>query len=465
MQGNRVNRRHFLKLTASTAGGAILAACAPKAPEVVEKEVTRIVGGTPQVVKETVVATAEPKPVELNLLMVDWNEDSRKVFEEVTIPQFQEEHPGWTVAVDYTDWGQLDVKVMTAFAGGLQPDVFQADNVEFGPKYHAKGIIAELNPLIDSTAGAREKVADFYEKAIFEGSTIGGNLVALPYVLDNRGLFYRSDFLKEVGLDPEKPPETWEDFRAAAIAMTIREGDTFKRVGWWSNTGQFCFQTFVPFLWQNGGELMAEDGSEVTYDSPEAIEALEFWTKLIREDRVGPVEEMESPGDMSLMTAGILAMSFSGYWQLLNVQKYAPDLWDSQGVTVLGHRQKASLWYANTYFLSKGAKVEEAWVLLSALVLDDDNFTQYHEAMGGLPPRKSISEKAKHITPKHMVLIDDVMNAPGSHTTPAVPYTMEILERIDEACQKALYGEATPKEALAQAAQEGNQIIERHKGS
>jgi len=457
----------FLRVAAVGAGALLVASCQPKVVEVekVVKE-TVIIAGTPKVVekvvKETVIATAVPKPVELSLLMVDWNEDSRKAFEEVTIPRFQQEHPGLTVMVDYTDWSQLDAKVMTAFAGGLQPDLFQADFVEFGPKYYARGVVAELNPLVDATPGAREKIADFYEKAIYEGCSTDGKLVALPYILDNRALFYRTDFLNEVGLDPEKPPDTWDTFRAAAIAMTIREGDMFERAGWWSNTGQFCFQTYVPLLWQNGGQLFNDAENAVAYDSPEAVEALEFWTKLIRDDEVAPVEAMESPGDVSLMTAGQLAMSFSGYGQLLNVQKYAPELWDSQGVCVLGNKVKASLWYANCYIVSNGSHVAEAWKLLAALVLDDDNFLLYQEAMGGLPPRKSITNSAKHITPKHRVLIEDVMGAPGSHTTPMVPFTMEVLERIDEACQRALYGRSTAEEALAQAAEEGNQIFERH---
>jgi ABC-type glycerol-3-phosphate transport system substrate-binding protein len=150
---------------------------------------------------------------------------------------------------------------------------------------------------------------------------------------------------------------------------------------------------------------------------------------------------------------------------LLNVQKYAADLSESVAVTLLGQKQKASLWYANTFFLSKKEHVNEAWSLLASLVFDDDNFRQYHEAQGGLPPRKSVTDTAAHITPLHHVLIDDVMNAPGSHTTPAVPFNLEVLERISEMCQKAVFGQATPEEAVTTAADEANQIIQRYRGS
>jgi ABC-type glycerol-3-phosphate transport system substrate-binding protein len=428
--------------------------------------------GTAEVAKETVVveqtvlatAPASSGPVALTLLMVDWNEECRTLYDEDILPKFQEANPGWTVAADYTGWGDLDVKVMTAFAGGLQPDCFQADNVEFGPKYNQKGIIAELDPLIDSTPEARPKMDDFYPKALYEGATIAGKVVALPYVLDNRALYYRKDFLKEVGL-PDKAPENWEEFRDAAIKQTKVSGDAFERAGWHAGVGQFCFQNYVPLLWQNGGALLDDAHERCVFNSDAGVEALALWVQLIREDKVGPVEDMPAVGDMSPYVAGTLAMTFSGYGELINAQKYAPQIMDSIGIAVLGQKQKGSLWYANTFFLSKGKRLSEAWKLLSYLVLDDDNFRRYHEATGGLPPRKSIAAAAKHMTPLHHILIDDVMAAPGSHTTPAEPFNLEVLDRVTEACQSAVFGTATPKEALDKAAQEGDQIIARYRGA
>ena len=466
MESKILNRRQFLQFSA--AGTAILlAACAPQAtqptqaPQAEPAQAAENPTAAPEATSAPTAAPAEP--VQLSLLLVDWNEDARKLIDETTIPKLQQQHPGWTVTADYTDWGQLDAKVMTAFAGGLAPDLFQADFVEFGPKYNVKGIVAELDQFVSATPGAAEKVADFYEKAIKEGATANGKLVALPYVLDNRALFYRKDIMKEAGLDPEKAPAgSWDEFRAAAKAMTVRDGDIFTRAGWFGNTGQFCFQIYVQFLWQNGGAILSDAGDKIAYDSPEALEALEFWTRLVVEDKVCPVEGMQATGDMSAMTQGLVAMGFEDYGQLLNVQKYAPDLMDSQGIAVLAQKQKASLWYANCYILTKGPRMQQAWTLLDALVLDDDNFRAYQEAMGGCPPRKSITATAKHITPLYKVLIEDVMAAPGSHTTPPVPYTLEIMARIDEACQNALYGKATPKQALAQAVQEGQQIIDRN---
>ena len=77
-------------------------------------------------------------PVKLQLLMVDWNSDVKKLFDEKIIPLFEEKNPNIKVAVDWSAWDVLDVKIMTGFAAGVYPDLFQADNVEFGPKYYRK---------------------------------------------------------------------------------------------------------------------------------------------------------------------------------------------------------------------------------------------------------------------------------------------------------------------------------------
>ncbi len=136
--------------------------------------------------------------VKLQLLMVDWNSDVKELFDKKILPLFEENNPNIKVTVDWSAWDVLDVKIMTGFAAGVYPDLFQADNVEFGPKYYQKGLIQELDPYIAKVS--KEVMDDFYSKAISRGSTLGGKIVALPYVLDNRALFYRKDFFREAGL-------------------------------------------------------------------------------------------------------------------------------------------------------------------------------------------------------------------------------------------------------------------------
>jgi len=448
-----LNRREFLTIAAMASAGAAVAACAPRTAVA---PTAPAAGPATPLPPTTVPPTEEPR--DLTLLLVDWNDAFRTVLENEIIPAFQEANPGLTVLPDYTDWGGIDAKVMTAVAGGIAPDVFMADNVELGPKYYAKGITAELDPFVAVT-GAEAILADFYPKAIDEGcKTPDGKLVALPYWLENRAFFYRKDFMAEVGLDPDKPPTNWTELRDAAIKLTKRTDDTFERAGFQVGAN---FQNYVIFLWQNNGVLFNETNDRVAWNRPEGIEALEYWVGIIRDDKVGPVENMQNVGDLQPFAAGLKAMAYSGSGTLANVGDFAPEIWDSVGVSVMGQKVKASLWYANAYLIAQSDHVEQSWKLLSSLVLDDDNFLKYTEAMQTLSPRKSIAGRASFMTPLHMVMIEDVMNAPGSHTTPSLLFSAEVLYMLNDFVAKAMYGELTPKEALDQAADAGNQIIAR----
>lgn len=397
--------------------------------------------------------------VKLQLLMVDWNSDVKELFDKKILPLFEENNPNVKVTVDWSAWDVLDVKIMTGFAAGVYPDLFQADNVEFGPKYYQKGLIQELDPYLAKVS--KEVMDDFYSKAISRGSTLGGKIVALPYVLDNRALFYRKDFFREAGLDPEVPPRNWEELRETALKLTKRDPTgEFKRAGFWTAGAGVAipvYHAFSQFLWQNGGSYFNEAEDKCVVNSPAGVETLEFWASL--KDKVGPVEDIPNVGDLDPLSADLVAMSFQGFWVIHNAKKYKPELYKDIGITVLGQKQKASLWYANTYFMPKGKHTNEAWKLLSFLVLDRENFADYLKALGGLPPRKSIAATLEE--PLYSILIDKVMNAPGSNTTPSAPFTVEVFERICEGVGQALYGKVTPKQALDKAAAEANEIIER----
>jgi len=396
--------------------------------------------------------------VKLKLLLVDWNSEVIKLFDEKTIPLFEKENPNIKVAVDYTGWEQLDIKVMTAFAAGVAPDVFQADAVEFGPKYYQKGAVLPLNPYI---AKVPKEVMDEFPSISIEGAAINGNVIALPYRLDNRALFYRKDFFREVGLDPERPPRNWKEFREAAIKLTKRDSaGNVVRAGWLMQTDVYgSYQVFVQFLWQNKGSLLNETQDRAIFNSPAGLEAFQFMVSLVREDKVCPVEGIEDVGDLIPLTAGLAAMGFEGDWVIGNVKKYAPGLYKDIGITILEQKQKAGLYYANSYLMCRGKYPDEAWKLLSFLVLNRENFTDYLRASGGLPPRKSIVPAMEE--PLYQILIEGVMGAAGTKTSPQLTCTVELMDRIGKNIEQAIYGKMTPKQAVDKAVDECNDVLKR----
>lgn len=155
----RLTRRGFIRTAAVASGLATLSACGATAtPQVIEKEVTRIVEGTPQVVTETVVVketvvveqTVAPSetaaaPVEI----VFWQPPIWRYGKDNLTPdappeewisdacdRFEQEYPSITVTLELIPWDQWGQKLTTAFASGTLPNVLYSslsiDRVQAG---------------------------------------------------------------------------------------------------------------------------------------------------------------------------------------------------------------------------------------------------------------------------------------------------------------------------------------------
>jgi len=307
-------------------------------------------------------------------------------------------------------------------------------------------------------------LGDFYEKAIQRECYFKGKLIAIPYLFDNRALFYRKDLFQEVGLNPASPPRNWDELRNAARKLTIRDASgAFKRAGFYNHpAGNFTFQHLVPLLWQNNGRVMNDTLDKAIFDSPEGIQALEFWVSMVRNDKVAPTERMSRVGDLTLFVGGQSAMGFYGYGEMLNMSKYNPDHYKDIGITILSQKQPSALFYANTFHIAKRTKdPNDAWKLLEFLVRSD-NLGEYLTKGGGLPPTKKLVRELPWVTDLHRILIDGVLTAKGSDTSPAIPTTIEVMTTMDDAIEKSMKGVSTPAEALRAAAKAANEIIQRY---
>ena len=111
--------------------------------------------------------------------------------------------------------------------------------------------------------------------------TVRGEAWTVPFSLSNQILLYNKDKFREVGLDPEQPPTSWDELVEYAHALT-RDLDGDGRTDEWglnfttrANLGSMY--AFITFLWQAGGELYSEDYTEAVFHSQAAIETAQFW--------------------------------------------------------------------------------------------------------------------------------------------------------------------------------------------
>ena len=114
------------------------------------------------------------------------------------VPDFEREHPGIRVEVQQLPWTAAHQKLLTAFAGDALPDVAQLGNTWL-PEFVALHAIDPVPPGLVETS-------DFFP-GIWETNVLDGTAYGVPWYVDTRLLFYRSDLLSEAGYSA--PPATW----------------------------------------------------------------------------------------------------------------------------------------------------------------------------------------------------------------------------------------------------------------
>lgn len=311
-------------------------------------------------------------------------EPMMRVVNEQLLPAFHQAHPGIRIEVDFIPWNELSPKLLTSFAGNVAPDLFmhgQAATAGFA----SAGVLEPLDEYLEKSPGMLEDFGASLDAGLYEGKRY-----MIPVYGSGTLLAYRADFYEEVGLDPNNPPRTWEELRESALKLARKRGNRFEREGI-SVRIAAAQQDWSPFLWQNGGELFSEDGKQVLFDSPEAIEALEFYVSLF-DDAIADKRENQPIGNLPVLAAGAVAQEFTTVENLKTIATYAPDVYPNVRVAPPLTRVQPAAWYsfAGFFMAKQSANKEATWEVLQFLT-SPEALEALTYSLSGLPPRASLA--------------------------------------------------------------------------
>ncbi|MFC0524715.1 extracellular solute-binding protein [Pontibacillus salicampi] len=224
--------------------------------------------------------------------------DEEKEMWNDVISNFEEEHDV-TVNFEQIPWSNRDQKILTALASGDGPDVFYAIPDQM-PQYADEGLLLELDPYTEDL-----DMDDFVDTSLVS-TTWQDTLYGLPILQEAYTLFYNNDILKEIGADPENLPETWSDFEEWAKMAKENNVYALSYPGGGSMNG-----TFYPWLWQNGGKVVTQDG-EVKINNEAGVETFQFINKMYENGWI-PEDSITAQEHNSLWNGGkIMAILGSG---------------------------------------------------------------------------------------------------------------------------------------------------------
>ncbi len=312
------------------------------------------------------VAAAAQEKIELSLIHC-WGA-ARDEWVQDQIAIFQREHPNVGVTTTLAGCNDLQERVILSMAAGTPFDVamLRGDGML---ELARQDSLTNLSPYLD-----REGISEsIWFPAEIEGVKHGGSVFGLPHRSGadmNNILLYNTQIFSESGLDPEKPPTTFQELDEMARSLTRFQGDQLM-------VTPFDFQnqgTYGPLAWlyAGGGSFLSHDGSEATFFSPAALETINFERDFIAQHLGGPQNILGGEAAFANNQVAMLGRGTFTYASILNRNPDTPI------AMALRPKRPDSPWTGVAeptlvFSIPKGVqRVEAAWNLIYYLTIDEE---------------------------------------------------------------------------------------------
>lgn len=374
------------------------------------------------------------------------------------IAEFEEQNPGIKVVTEPVQLGQRDVRFTTAIRAGRGPDVFALDANPVR-QYIGEGWVLDLTPFAKAQDSAF--FDDFYDISLAP-VTVDGSVYGVPMNTVAMGLVYNQSMFDAAGLSV--PATSWDEFSAQAEALT----DTGK--GRWATTLVLApagFDLRAPSVFHSfGASFLTEDWSASALDTPQMKEAFSYVVDLIQSGAVPPgVTQVDANGARRLLANGQIAMTIGTTWTIPEVSTMNPDLdgWNTLRIAPLptdGGQDISphTTLYQKSLFINSNTKhPEAAWALVNFLT-ERAQMERWFDDNNMLSSRRSVNETYGPIQKSPFA---SVVSAEIQHGTflPLIPEWPRILESFRQNLQDAVNGTKTAEQALADAHDETNAIL------
>lgn len=374
-------------------------------------------------------------------------------------------------------------RFLISVAGGTPPDVVFFDRFAVA-EWAYRGAFIPLDEYIQRDRQRhRSDVPDpnDYYASCWNEAMLKGRVYGIPNSVDDRALFYNKDLLKKAGLvdanGEAKPPRDWEELKDYAVKLTERDAaGRLKVVGFAP-----LFGNSWPYMygWMNGARFLSPDGRQVTLNDPRMVEALQYLRDVY--DAVGGYDAVNGfsasfqGGELDPFIQGKVAMKIDGFWTLVNLATYGPDVDFGVVAPPVSKSQRAAgntrvTWNGGWAYAIPGAahNKEGAWefikfmtspraIRIQAEASRDETESQGHPYIPGQSAQIRINdefyEKYVYSNPRMPQRIKDgcrIFNEmlPNAYFRPVTPVGQFMWNQQNWAADAALYHTRTPQSAL-----------------
>ena len=307
------------------------------------------------------------------------------------LPEFEREHPDVEVEVQQLAWTAAHEKLLTAVEGDATPDLCQLGNTWI-PELAA---LNALEPLATRVAATTEIVADDYFPGVWQTNSVDETLYGIPWYVDTRLLFYRTDLLKAAGFDA--PAATWADWHRQLAAIKRLVGPERYAVLLPLNE----FEPLQVLALQQPEPMLRDGGRYGNFRSASFRRALGFYRDIFAESLAPTMTNTQISNVWNEMGKGFFSFYISGPWNIGEFKRRLPPgqqgSWmtapmpgpDGPGVSNAGG--------ASLVIFKRSHHPEAAWALMEFLSRPAVQ-QRFYELTGDLPPRRSSWDRGQIAT-------------------------------------------------------------------
>ncbi|MEP7275513.1 MAG: ABC transporter substrate-binding protein [Betaproteobacteria bacterium] len=373
---------------------------------------------------------------------------------------FEKENPGIKLKPIYTGSYQDSItKAITAVKSGDPPVTSILLSTDMYTLIDEDAIIP-----FDELAKTPEDQAwlkSFYP-AFMENSQTGGKTWGIPFQRSTIVLYWNKEAFKEAGLDPNKAPASWMEMAEFGQKLTKRDASG-KATQWGVQipSSGFPYWLFQALAIQNGVNLMNAAGTEVYYDRPEVIGALQYWVDLVKKYKVHPegiVEWGTTPKDFFERK---VAMIWTTTGNLTNVKNNAKF---DFGVAMLpaGKQRGSPTGGGNFYIFKKSTPAQRdaafkfvKWVTTPARAAQWGIDTGYVAVRADAWDTPAMKQYVAGFAPA-AVARDQLPYAKAELSTHD---NQRVTKALNDGLQAALTGAKTPEQAMKDAQREAERVL------
>lgn len=376
------------------------------------------------------------------------------------VADFMKENPDIKVSAIYAgNYNDARIKALAALNSGQPAQLSVMFSIDIYELIEQDAIVAFDD--IVSTPEEKEWLNSFYPTLMQNGRT-AGKTWGIPFQRSTIVMYYNKDAFRAAGLDPDRPPATWDEFVAAGKQLTKGDGSQW---GMMIPSTGYPYWMFGALTMQNDQVLMNDAGDQTYFDAPGTVAALEFWRDLGATHKVMPEGAIEWGTLRQNFLEGRTAIMWHSTGNLTAVKNKAKF---DFGVAMLpASKRRGTPTGGGNFYIFKKTTPEErvAAMKLIKYMTSPETSAKWSIKTGymGVSPAayetRALQEYVKEF-PYAAVARDQLEFATAELST---FQTGRVRKLLDDAIQAVLTGAKTPEAALQEAQSAADRLLKAYR--